>query len=261
MGVSVVLLTYNGERRLRECLESVTWADELVALDGGSTDNTRRILAAFTPVIHTQPLDLIRAHGGNFDVARNAGFALARHDWILVIDADEVVPAELRAEIEATVRADQRLAYFIPRTNLFWGRPARLLGADYQLRLFPKGCARYEGPYLDARPVVSCPVAQLTHPLRHYQAESIVHLLAKLHTRTSQRARVALADPAAIDTSASRIFYYTFRYYYREQGAAADGLLGVLLSTVYAAYPALTQLKLRRLRAQQRRSPDPSPQS
>jgi hypothetical protein len=261
MGVSVVLLTYNCARRLRECLESVTWADELVALDGGSTDSTRRLLAEYTPVIHAQPLDVIRAHGGNFDVARNAGFGLARHDWILVIDADEVVPAALRTEIRAAVQANQRVAYFIPRTNLFWGRPARLLGADYQLRLFPKGCAHYEGSYLDARPVVSCPVAHLTQPLRHYQAESIVQLLAKLHTRTSQRARVALTDPATIDTSAWSIFYHTFRYYYRQQDAAADGLLGAGLSTVYAAYPALTQLKLRRLRAQQRRSARPSPQS
>jgi len=247
MGLSVVMLTYNCERHLRECLESVRWADELVVLDGGSTDATRQILAGYTPVIREQPSDLICLHRGNFDVARNVGFTLAGNEWVLVVDSDEVVSAALREEICAVVAANREVAYLIPRTNLFWGRPTRLLGRDFQLRLFPRGHARYEGCYLDARPTVSCPVEQLSKPLLHYQTDSAVQLFIKLHRRTSQRARALLADPPAVREPVLRQFYYMFRYYYRQQGAAQDGALGLFLSLVYAAYPSLTEIKLRAL--------------
>jgi glycosyltransferase involved in cell wall biosynthesis len=252
MGVSVVLLTDNCERHLRACLESVRWADELVVLDGGSTDATRRILAEYTPVVHPQPADLIRAHRGNFDVARNVGFSLARHEWILVVDSDEEVSPALGAEIRAAIAAGPKRAYAVPRINLFWGHPSRLLGRDFQLRLFPRGTARYDGSHLDARPTVSCPVAHLEHPLVHHQSDSLARLLGKLHTRTSQRARVLVDDPPAERQPVIRHFYYTFRYYYREQGAAEDGALGVLLSLVYAAYPSLTELKRRMFEARRR---------
>ncbi|MBP1684714.1 MAG: glycosyl transferase family 2 [Deltaproteobacteria bacterium] len=245
MSVSVVVLTNNSAAHLRAALESVRWADEIIAIDGGSSDATLAILAEHAAVIHQQPRDLIDQHMGNFDVARNVGFAAARNRWILVLDSDEVVGPALRDEMFAAVTAARDVAYLIPRTNLFWGRPARLLGRDFQLRLFPKGQARYEGRYLDARPTVSCPVECLTQPLLHYQADSLAQLFSKLHRRTSQRARVLYADPAAPRESPVPLFYYMFRYYYRHQQASEDGLLGLLLSVVYALYPSLAQIKLR----------------
>lgn len=252
MGLSVVMLTHNSERYLRESLDSVTWADEIIAVDGGSTDGTHRILAEYGAVVQPQPFDLVRAHGDNFDVARNAGFTAARNPWILVLDSDEVISAALREEIHAAMRASRDVAYCIPRTNLFWGRPVRLLGEDFQLRLFPKGCARYEGSYLDERPVVTCTVQHLAQPLLHYQADSLGRLLLKLHHRTSQRARVLLAAPDAPRQSPWSLFYHLFRYYYRQQGAAEDGFLGLVVSVVYAAYRPVTELKLRWLEARQR---------
>ena len=77
-------------------------------------------------------------------------------------------------------------------------------------------------------------------------------MLAKLWQRTTVRARSLAADPAAKREPAWPLFRHTFRYYYRHMGAAEDGTLGVFLSLVYAAYPALTQAKLRRLDARRR---------
>lgn len=249
MGISVVILTRNSAHTLAACLESVRWADEIVALDGGSRDATRAILESHGARVHPQPLDLIRAHGGNFDVARNLGFELARESWILVVDADEEVTPALRDEIRAAVERGGEVAYFLSRTNLLWGRPTRVLGADYQLRLFPRGRGRYEGCLLDARPVVSCPVAHLTQPLLHHQGRSLRVLLSKLHRRTSQRAAVLHTDPGARREPIASLFYWTFRYHYRELGASAEGVRGLLLSALFAAYPALTQCKLRLLDA------------
>jgi len=245
MGVAVVVLTQDAAAHLRTALESVRWADEIVAIDGDSSDATHAILAEYGAAIHPQPRDLIDQHMGNFDVARNVGFSAARHRWILVLDADEVVTPTLREEILAAVAADRDVAYLIPRINLFWGRPACLLGRDFQLRLFPKGQARYEGSYLDARPIVNCPVECLSQPLIHHQADSLRQLLSKLHRRTSQRARVMHADPNAPHESPAPLFYYMFRYYYRQQQASENGLLGFVLSVVYALYPTLAHIKLR----------------
>ncbi|MFN8625046.1 MAG: glycosyltransferase family 2 protein [Candidatus Binatia bacterium] len=254
MSVSVVMLTHNAAAHLRAALDSVRWADEIVAIDGGSADATLSVLAEYRSVIHPQPQDLVDQHMGNFDVARNVGFAAARNRWILVLDSDEVVEPALRDEILAAVKANREVAYLIPRTNLFWGRPARLLGRDFQLRLFPKGQARYQGRYLDARPVVACPVECLTQPLVHFQADSLNQLLAKLHRRTSQRARALYADPGAPRQSPLPLFYHMFRYYYRQQRASEDGLLGFFLSAVYALYPSLAEIKLRWLQLRQRRA-------
>jgi hypothetical protein len=246
VGVSVVLLTLNAARHLKACLDSLTWADEIIALDGGSTDDTLAMLSEVPVRIYPQPFDMIRAHGGNFDVARNLGFSLATQPWTLVVDADEVVSPSLRDEILQVSRCPASVAYEIPRVNLFWGRPSRILGDDLQLRLFPKGAAHYEGLQLDARPRVSCPVQRLCEPLVHHQADTLTQLLRKLHSRTAQRARVMLDDPSTVPRSAILEFYWHFRYYYRTQGRR-EGLQGLGLAAYYAAYPALTQVAARRL--------------
>lgn len=249
MGISVILLTYNSEHTLAACLESVKWADEIIALDADSTDATRRILAEYGATIQSQPLDAIRAHRGNFDVARNLGFAMARNDWVLVLDSDEEVSTPLRDEIRAVTGGSAAVAYLVPRLNLFWDRPTAVLGRDFQLRLFPRGKARYEGCHLDARPVVRCPVEHLTQPLFHHQGRSLRQLIGKLHRRTSQRARVLHAEGRSERERIPSLFYWTFRYHYRELGASAEGLRGVVLSFLFAAYPTLTQCKLRLLDA------------
>lgn len=246
MGVSVVLLTLNAARHLRACLDSLAWADEIIALDGGSTDDTITMLSEVPVRIYPQPVDVIRAHGGNFDVARNLGFSLATQPWILVVDADEVVSPSLRDEILQVTVYPASVAYDIPRVNLFWGRPSRILGDDLQRRLFPKGAAQYEGLHLDARPTVSCPVQRLREPLVHHQADTLTQLRMKLQSRTAQRARVMLDDPSTVHRSAVLEFYWHFRYYYRT-GGWREGLQGLGLSAYYAAYPALTQVAARRL--------------
>lgn len=245
MKISVVLLTLDSESTLEECLDGLRFADEVIALDGGSRDRTLEILRARRVTVRPQPAELVAAHRGNFDVARNAGLDVAQHPWTLVVDSDEVVSPELAREIGDVTRHEARLAYSIPRTNLFWNRASRVLGDDRQLRLFPTGEARYEGDYLDARPRVACPTGELRTPLIHRQCDGLGPLLRRLWVRTSQRARVMHEDPGAPREPAFSLGFHTFRHYYRELGASREGWLGAFLSALYAGYPTLTQLKLR----------------
>jgi glycosyltransferase involved in cell wall biosynthesis len=239
----VVVLTREPCPDLAECLDSLRWAGELIAADDHSGEETLALLRSHGARILQQDHDLVRAHDGNFDVARNPAFDAATRSWILVVDADEVVTAELREEIERVVRKGEKLAFEIPRRNLYWGRSSRVLGADRQLRLYPRGGGRYLGNRLDCPPDVDHPVRRLSAPLVHRQRR----LLHKLRMRTDARARRAVRAGEVPETAALTLFWHHLRWYALEQEAWRDGPRGMLLAAIYAAYPALEAAKARRL--------------
>lgn len=240
--VSVVMLTRDSGPRLRESLESVRWAREVIALDAGSRDGTSELLGAYGALVLPQDRDLVRAHEGNFDVARNAGLERARGRWVLVLDTDEIVTAGLRDEIQTVTARPARVAYEIPRVNLYWGRPSRVLGEDRQLRLFPRGAAHYGGTQLDQPAEVDCPVERLTEPLHHHQR----HLLRTLRERTDQRAQRAVRRGEVTDDSGASLFWHHLRWYTFHQEVWREGPRGLALAALYAAYPALAAIKARR---------------
>src|SRR5688500_15862523 len=133
--LSVVIVTLNEEERLRACLESVAWADEIVVVDSESQDKTVQIAREVTDHVLVRPWPGYAAQK-NFAVAQASG------DWILALDADETVSAALRADIGRVMRAGGPAAgYSVPRRNIFWGRWVRHGGLypDWQLRLFRNG--------------------------------------------------------------------------------------------------------------------------
>jgi glycosyltransferase involved in cell wall biosynthesis len=241
--VAVVMLTRNAGSQLAASLASVAWAAEIIALDDGSSDATREVLLAHGATVMTQDRELIRAHAGNFDVARNPGFAQAKANWIFVLDADEVVSAALRDEILHVTTETPRAAYTVPRTNLYWGRASRVLGEDRQLRLFPRGSGRYVGTRLDQPVEVDCPVADLAQPLLHRQTR----LLHKLWERTGQRAGEAVRRGEVPPASPLSLFWHHLRWYLFHQESWRDGGRGVALAAIYAGYPALEAARARRI--------------
>lgn len=241
--VTVVVLTREPCRDLEECLSSVAWAGEVMAVDAGSGESTREILRRHGARIVPQDQTLVRAHGGNFDIARNPAFELAGRRWILVLDADEVVTPGLRDEITAVTAGAEPFAYEIPRRNLYWGRPSRVLGRDHQLRLFPRGSARYAGTQLDRPPEVDLPIRKLSAEIIHRQRD----LLRKLRERTDQRARRAVSAGVVPRDGSLSLFWHHLRWYTIRQQAWRDGPHGLALAALYAAYPALEAAKARRI--------------
>ncbi len=94
--LSVVIITLNEERKLRDCLESVKWADEIIVMDSRSSDRTVEIAREYTPKVYQHEFI---GHGP----MRNLGIDKTAGEWILTIDADERVTPELRQEIESTL--------------------------------------------------------------------------------------------------------------------------------------------------------------
>ena len=113
--LTVTIIAWNEEERLRACLESVAWADEIVVIDAESTDKTAALAREFTDRVWVRPWP-------GFAVQKNFAIEQATGEWILSLDADERVTPELASRIKEIVAAGGPAAgYSVPRKNLFWG--------------------------------------------------------------------------------------------------------------------------------------------
>jgi glycosyltransferase involved in cell wall biosynthesis len=150
--ISVVIPVYNEERNIARCLDALTWADEVIVVDMFSTDRTEEICRRYLNVVFYQNRDYIYANV-------NFGLDRARGDWLMRLDADEVVSPELAREIQEEVLAKPDVPYagfWVPNRVFFFGKWLRY-GVAYDRRfgrehfgychrkiLFRRGMARYE---------------------------------------------------------------------------------------------------------------------
>ncbi len=162
--ISVVLTTYNEEKNLPDCLESVKdLADEIVIVDGTSTDNTVQVARKYkAKVVITKNLQ-------NFHINKQKAIDLAAKDWILQLDADERVSKKLSSEIKSATSETKKNGYWIPRKNWFLGRFLMKGGQypDYTLRLYRKGKGRLPQKDVHEQAVVEGEVGYLKNPLIH----------------------------------------------------------------------------------------------
>src|SRR5262249_50197724 len=117
--LSVFLITRNEAANIAACLESVAWADEIVVLDSGSSDETVAICRRY------RAKGEVSADWPGFGPQKIRAMYLAGGEWLLSIDADERVTPELRAEIEQVLAAPDCEAYEMPRLSSYLGRPMR----------------------------------------------------------------------------------------------------------------------------------------
>lgn len=131
--LSVIILTKNEEDRIKVCLESVKWVDEIIIVDNGSTDKTLEIARRYTEKI-------IISEEENFAVARNKGMEEAKGGWVLYIDSDERVLESLKKEIESLIASTEKSAFAISRRNIIFGQEVNYgsFKKDWMIRLFKK---------------------------------------------------------------------------------------------------------------------------
>jgi glycosyltransferase involved in cell wall biosynthesis len=164
-GISVVLATFNEEKNLTDCLKSVKdLADEIIIVDGGSTDRTVAIAEEFgakVTVTDNPPI---------FHINKQKAIDRATKSWILQLDADERITSESEKEIKhVTGESSAVNGYWIPRKNWFLGRFLMKGGQypDYTLRLYRKGKGRLPQKDVHEQAVVVGEVGYLKHPLIH----------------------------------------------------------------------------------------------
>ena len=159
------------------CLDSVAWADErLVVLDAATRDATRSVAEAHGARVVERTFD-------TFAAQRDFALAQVETDWVLFVDADERVPAELRDEIRRTVaREGAATGYWISRHNVIVGRVVRHAGwyPDYQLRLLRRGRARYDPQRpVHEVPLLDGPDSHLGSPLVHFNYRTLAEFVRK----------------------------------------------------------------------------------
>jgi len=185
--LSVVVITHNEARLIEDCLRSVQWADEIVVLDSGSTDDTVARCRRFTPHVHVTDWP-------GFGPQKNRAIDHATGEWVLSIDADETVSPELRASIEIVLtQAHSPVAYEIERLSSFCGRPMRHSGwwPDPVLRLFRRGQARFSDDLVHEKVLTNGgAIGRLSGLLMHQSVRSIEQSLDKANRYSSAGAQM-----------------------------------------------------------------------
>lgn len=176
--LTVIVTTLNEEVNIRECLESLAFADEIFLVDSFSTDGTVAIARSVPRVRIVQ-----REYFGSA-AQKNWAMDQVTTPWLLIVDADERVPPELAREIQALLeKGPDAKAYFIRRQNVFLDRVIRHSGwsTDKVVRLMERGAARYpkRRVHADLDPEGRTPT--LLHPMRHHTCRSLDQYLEKVH--------------------------------------------------------------------------------
>jgi len=243
-GITVILPCYNESENIRACLESLTWADEILVVDSFSTDNTLEIAREFTDRI-------LQREYVNPASQRNWAIPQAKYPWVLIMDADERVTPELKAEIQRIISAsDSRAGYNIRRRNFFAGREIRHCGwqHDWVVRLFKREEGRYEdrNPH-DYHAGVKVPgeVGHCRGVLDHYPYRDVKTYLEKLRRYADWGGQDAFERGKR--ASFGRLLFHPlgrFLRMYILQGGIWDGLYGLIICTMAACYVALQDIRL-----------------
>jgi len=181
--LSVVIITKNAAGQLGACLESASFADEIVVIDSGSTDGTAELAAECGARV-------MQKEWLGFGRQKQFAVEAARHDWVLCLDADERVSEPLRASILAALAAPAAQAYAMPRCNRFLGRWLRHGEGypDWSLRLFDRRHARWSDDPVHEKVLTDAPAARITGDLLHDSAETLAGYLDKQNRYTSIQA-------------------------------------------------------------------------
>jgi (heptosyl)LPS beta-1,4-glucosyltransferase len=231
--LSVTVITRDEEAQIGACLESVGWADEIVIVDTGSADRTLEICRKYTPYVETHPWE-------GYAAAKNTAIERATGDWILSLDADERVSAELHEEIAALRRqspASLADGYAIPRRNYLWGRWLRYGGLypDYQIRLFKRGRGCFKARRVHESVQIDGRVQRLRQPLEHYSYQRLGDVIQRLDRYTDLAALDMREQgrPFRVTALVMRPLGRFLRNYVLKQGFR-DGVPGLIMAVSYA---------------------------
>lgn len=183
--LSVTIITLNEAEHIAAAIASVAWADEVVVVDAQSRDDTVALARQGGARVET------RAWPGWID-QKNYAAAIASHDWILSLDADERVSPELAAEIRQLLQTEPgRRGYRMPRVTHHLGRWIRTTDfyPDYQTRLYDRRAAHWHGQYVHESVRVTGGAGQLRHELQHYSYKDIGEQVERLHRYAALSAR------------------------------------------------------------------------
>ena len=183
--VTVAIITLDEAEHIAAAIDSASWADEVIVVDSGSVDDTVAIARA-------KGARTERREWTGYVDQKNFAASLASNDWIFSLDADERIPPPLAAEIRALLATDPPFGgYRAPRVTFHLGRWIRTTDwyPDYQMRLYDRRRARWQGRYVHESVSVDGPSGQLRHEIEHYSYRNLREHLDRINRYTTLAAR------------------------------------------------------------------------
>lgn len=250
--ISVAIATFNEERNLDRCLRSVaSWVGEIVLVDGSSIDKTVEIANKYKAKVITSDNPPI------FHINKQKAIDVCKNEWILQLDADEVVTEELKNEIlriinlqPTTYNLQPTNGYHLPRKNFLLGKWMKKGGLypDYVLRLFKRGKGRFPCKNVHEQIEIAGKVGYLRNDLLHYSYSDFSEYLRKANTYTSLTANSFSEDRLEINFFITMIYIIvvpikTFLSLYFRHLSLLDGFPGFVWAFFSALHYPIAYIK------------------
>ena len=252
--LTIIIAAKNESRNIRDCVQSASFADEVIVLDSGSTDGTQQLAQeAGAHVVSTD--------WPGYGPQQSRGIALAKSDWVLSLDADERISPALQAEVLSAIRSNHADGYRLPRLSSLCGTFIHHGGwrPDYTLRLVKREKAGFTDHFLHAHMTVSGSKADLRESLIHYSYRDLDDVLEKLNRYASGNAKDL--DNKGVKGSLGKAIAHGFWAFVRTyvfRAGFLDGRYGFILAVYNAESTYYKYLKLMAIQEAREKSLTPS---
>jgi len=237
--ISVIIITKNEEKNIKACLESVSWADEITIVDAESEDRTVELTKQFNGRVFIKKWE-------GFVLQKRFALNQANNEWVLSLDADERISAELKNEILKKDPGEFN-GFLIRRKNFLFGKEITTCGwdKDYQLRLFRKSKANLNEKLVHEGFVVDGKTNSLENVIIHNTFSSLDNYIKKVNEYTTLSAEETYQTKSKVTalTILTHTFSAFFRYFISLKGFK-DGMHGLIVSFINSLSTMLTYTKI-----------------
>lgn len=238
--ISAVIITRNVEKVLPNCLYHLQWVDEIIVVDCGSEDKTIEIAKKYGAKIFQKKWD-------GYVKQKNFAISKAKSEWVLSIDADEIVTDELKKEIMAVVGSENLInGYFIKRQNFYYGKFLKFgpLKKNYNLLLFKKDKGKFQDTAVHEVVKVNGKIDKLKHSIIHYTTENIYNHIEKVNKYTDLEV-INLKNknykPTGYSVLLKWLLIFIKNYFFKF--GFLDGIHGLVFNVISAYYVLIKEIK------------------
>lgn len=242
--VSAIIPTYNEEACIEAAIKSVLWADEIIIVDSFSTDKTLEIARKY-------PVRILEHEYINSAAQKNWTIPQASHEWIFLLDADEVATPGLVKSVQNILsKGTDTVAFWIPRINFYMGRKVRFSGwqGDAVIRLFKRDECKYEDKHVHAEIETHGKIGRLKQKIEHHAYKDFSRILKKIDTYSSWKAhdRLRKTKKVTMFHLCVKPAFKFFKHYILKLGFL-DGRVGFIISKLSAYDVFIRAVKMWRI--------------
>ncbi|OQX87496.1 MAG: hypothetical protein B6D55_03315 [Candidatus Omnitrophica bacterium 4484_70.2] len=244
--IAAVVLTKNEEVKIEKCLRCLqSFVDEIIVVDDNSEDKTVEICKKLGAKV------IINESGGNFDKQRNIGIEKASCDWIIQMDADEIIPSETAVKIkEAIKNPSDYVAFKLRRKNFLFGHPLRYGGAyNWGIKLFRKGKAYYTGSSVHETLKVDGKVGRIDADIYHYPFTSMRDIFERTNFYTEVESKLFVENKRSVSFKEIkyRLTWKSLKLFWKlyvKKKGYKDGMYGLVWCILNVIGPQIRWLKI-----------------